>query len=594
METQLENIPEEVAVKEDVQIDAQDTETPNYHAMTCAELLAELQRIVDSADMQAHREVSALKTAFYARRNKEQLEELSAFVEEGNDPGQFAAIVSPEEVPFKDLLAKFKTARGAFLEAEEKRMQENLEKKQAVIAELKQIVEDIDNVNVNFYKFQQLQQEFREKADLPPQAETETWKTYQQLVEEFYDKLKINKELRDLDFKKNLEAKRALIEEAKKLTEKDNIIEAARQLQALHNQWREIGPVGKDLRVEIWDEFKALSTAVNRRHQEFFEARKASEQEAEAAKTALCEEAEAILANLPASYNGWDEETKKVIGLQTRWKEAGYASRKNNTVLFNRFRAACDSFFKAKSEFYTNAREAQNENYTKKVALCERAEALANEENMKRAAEEAVALQAEWKEIGNSGRRQSEEIWRRFSTACNDVFTRRQKFIGERRHEENENLKAKRALIERVNGLDREGDPKANLEVVRECQAEWQKIGHVPVKVKESLWKEFRELCDVFYEADRGRKREVRDSRFRHHVRELRAEGGNKIGSERDRLMRDLERKRNELKTYENNLGFFNVKSSTGNSMLKEMERRTESIKKDIADIEAKIKLLAD
>lgn len=593
MEPLTENLHEEELPTENQSPEVV-AESINYHTMNCAELLAELQKIIDAADMRAHREVAALKTAFYARRNRQQLDELAAFVAEGNAPEQFSSEMAPEEVPFRDLLAKFKEGRAAFLEAEEKRMQENLKRKQEILDQMRAIVDDIDNVNLNFPKFQQLQQDFREKADIPPQSETETWKTYQLLTEEFYDKLKINKELRDLDFKKNLEAKRAIIEEARKLTQREDIVEAARALQLLHNAWREIGPVGKEIRAEIWDEFKGLSSEINKRHQEFFESRKASELEAELAKTNLCQEAENILTSLPDSFAGWEEATKNVLDMQSRWKNAGFASKKNNAALFSRFRTACDAFFKAKSDFFTSAREQQNENFARKVALCEKAEALASVENMKKAAEEAVALQAEWKTIGNSGRRQSDEIWKRFSTACNAVFARRHKFIGERRQEENDNLKAKQALIDRLSKLDRDGDPKENLEIVKECQSQWQEIGHVPVKVKETIWQEFRALCDLFYEADRGRRREARDSKFRNRVREMRSESPARAGSEKDRLLRDLERKRSELKTYENNMGFFNVKSSAGSSMLKEMERRSERIRQDIAEIERNLKLLEE
>lgn len=564
----------------------------NYHNMTCAELLAELDRIVASGNMQAHREVAALKTAFYSRRNREQLEELSAYVAEGNAPETFAAQTSAEEVPFRDLLAKFKEGRAIFLEEEEKRMQQNLEKKQVIIDELRKITEDIDNVNLNFPRFQQLQQDFREKADLPPTAETAIWKNYQSLVEEFYDKLKINKELRDLDFRKNLEAKRQIIEEARALVDKEDVVEAARQLQSLHNSWREIGPVAKDIRAEIWEEFKTLSSTVNKRHQEFFESRKASEAEAEIAKTALCNEVEAIKTDELKNFSDWDEATKKILDMQARWKGIGFASRKTNNALFNRFRTACDAFFTAKAEFYAKSRDEMGANFQKKVELCEKAEALASEENLKKAAEAAVALQAEWKTIGNSGRRQSDEIWKRFSTACNAVFDRRHKFIGERRQEENANLKAKTALIDRLKELDREADPRENLQVVKECQAKWQEIGHVPAKVKETLWQEFRGLCDVFYAADRDRQRENRENRFKNRVREMRADNPQKVGGERERLMRELDRKRAELKTYENNMGFFSVKSSAGNSMLKEMERRSERIRQDIADIENKLRMI--
>ncbi len=577
----------------EVQIPAEET-TSNIHNMTCSELLAELTRIVEAGDMQAHREVAALKTAFYSRRNREQLDELSAYVAEGNAPETFTAQTGAEEVPFRDLLAKFKEGRAAFLAEEEKRMQANLEQKQEILNRMKEIVEDIDNVNLNFPKFQELQQNFREPADLPPTDETSIWKNFQGMVEDYYDKLKINKELRDLDFKKNLESKRLLIEEAKKLVELEDVVEAARQLQRLHNSWREIGPVAKEIRAEIWEEFKGLSTTVNKRHQDYFESRKAEESEAEAVKTKLCEEVEAISSTEYKTFQEWEDATKIVLEKQARWKESGFASRKVNTQLFGRFRAACDAFFTAKSEYYTRSREEMNLNYKKKVELCEKAEALENEENMKKAAEAAVALQAEWKTIGNSGRKTNEEIWKRFSTACNAVFARRQKFIGARRKEEKANMEAKKELIARLRELDPAGDPRENLTIVKECQAKWQEIGHVPVQEKENLWKEFRGLCDTFYEADRNHQRENRESRYRNYVRDLRSENPGKVGGERERLMRELDRKRAELKTYENNLGFFNVKSSSGSSMLKEMERKGERIRNDIKELQEKIKLLAE
>ncbi len=568
------------------------TETTSIHNKSCKELLADLQAIVESGNMQAHREVAALKAAFNNRRNREQLDELSAFVAEGNAPETFTTPVSAEEVPFRELLQKFKERRAAFLVDEERRMQKNLEKKQAIIAELRAIAEDIDNVNVNFQKFHQLQQDFREKADVPPTAETDLWKTYQTVVEEFYDRLKINKELRDLDFRKNLEAKKALIEQARALTEKEDVVEAARQLQTLHNAFREIGPVAKEIRSEIWEEFKTLSTAINKRHQDFFESRKASEQEAEQAKTALCEEAEAIHIIDLDTYAAWDEATKKVLDMQARWKQLGFASRKVNNALFNRFRATCDAFFQAKGAFYEQARANQSENLAKKIDLCERAEALANVENLKQAAETAAALQAEWKTIGRVGRRQSDEVWKRFSTACNAVFDRRHKFLSDRRHEETANLEAKRALIEKVKALPKDGDTKENLRIVKECQAEWTSIGHVPVKYKESLWQEFRTLCDEFYAADRGRESRNREARFKERAREIRQGGDKRVGSEKERLQRELDRKKGELKTYENNLGFFNVKSSAGNSMLKEMERRQARIQEEIAELQKRIKML--
>lgn len=569
-----------------------DENVNDIHALDCAGLLERLRVIVETADMNAHREVTALKTAFYARRNREQLAELSAFVAEGNAPETFSAAVCEHEAPFRDLLQQFKEARAAFLEADAKQRQENLEKKEAIIAELRTIAEDIDNVNLNFQKFQQLQQDFREKADLPPTAETDIWKKYQLVTEEFYDKLKINKELRDLDFRKNLDAKRQLIQEAKALAEVEDVIEAIRKLQTLHNSWREIGPVAKELRNEIWDEFKEASVVVNKRHQAFFEARKASEQQSEEKKTALCEEAEKIASEGRNNFNEWEEATAKIIELQTQWKDSGFASRKTGNALYARFRAACDNFFNAKSEFFKQQKTESADNLAKKVALCEKAEALASEENLKRAAEQAAALQAEWKLVGPVSRKHSEEIWKRFSAACNDVFDRRNKFMADRRKEESANLAAKKALIQKLSELDVNGDAHANIDTVKECQKEWNQIGFVPSKVKEELWKEFRGLCDKFYEALRKGDAERRDNRYRDRARQIKSAGNGKVISERERILRDIERKQVELNTYKNNLGFFMVKSSAGNSMVKEMERKQARIQADIDELQRRLKML--
>lgn len=564
----------------------------DIHSMDSKQLLDQLRSIVERGDTNAHREVAALKAAFYNRRNRESLDELSAWVAEGNSPETFSSSVSPEEATFRDLLTSFKESRSRFLEEEDRRLNENLARKQEILKEMRAISEDIDSVNVNFQRFQQLQQDFREKADLPPTAETETWKTFQQVSEEFYDRLKINKELRDLDFRKNLELKKELIEEAKGLLEKEDVIEAARSLQAIHNRWREIGPVAKEIRNELWEEFKGLSAQINRRHQDFFESRKASEQEAEARKEALCLEAEAVKTEGLDTFAAWDEATKTILDLQARWKESGHASRRASNELFNRFRALCDAFFTAKSDFYKKTRQESNDNLALKLALCEKAEALAGEENMKKACEEATRLQAEWKTIGGVGRKRSDEVWKRFSQACNAVFDRRHEFLNGRRQEENKNLEAKKALIDRLKELDQEGDARENLKVVKEAQAEWNTIGFVPVKVKEKLWQEFRGLCDIFYDADRGQARRQRENRNREKVQELRAAGPRKVETERDRILRDIERKTNDLNTFENNMGFFMVKSSAGNSMVKEMERRSARLKEEIADLRQRLKML--
>ncbi len=445
--------------------------------------------------------------------------------------------------------------------------------------------------SLNFHEFQDLQKSFKEKCELPEPAVTGIWKEFQTAVELFYDQLKMNKELRDLDFKKNLEAKRLLVDEAKALADNPDVVDAINKLMTLHNEWREIGPVAKEFRESLWDEFREASAVVRKRHQDFFEKRKADENANEEAKTNLCAEVEAIVAEQPDSFNAWEENTRKVIDMQAKWKEIGYASRKSNAQLYNRFRSACDSFFKAKADYFHKVKSEYSDNLKKKELLCEKAEALAAEEKMSVAVEEVKRLREEWKTIGTVGRKHSDEIWHRFSQACNAVFERRKTENGDRRKEENANLEAKRAVIEALKALPLEAEKKELLPQVRELQEKWNAIGHVPFKFKDALRDEYRQICDKIYGS--FDQRESRDNmrRFEQKVEEIKDDDA-KLRKERDYLHRQLEAKRNDLKTYRNNMGFFNVKSNAGNSMLKDMERKTKQLEAEIEQIEKKIKML--
>lgn len=567
------------------------TDGRRIHSMSKEELRDALKDIVDSDNMEAHKEVTAIKQAFFNLRSRENIELLDAYVEAGNDPATFSAQPDEVENELKSLYAEFKERRAAYLAAEEARRADNLEKKQEILTRMEEIAGDIDNVNTKFPEFQQLQVDFKEIKDVPATAETDIWKQFQNVVERFYDNLKINKELRDFDFKKNLEAKRALIDEAKKLESVSDPVAAFRSLQGLHDQWRAIGPVAKEIRDEIWDEFKDASTVINKRHQDYFEQRKASELANEEAKTKLCEEIETIKSDEIKTFAEWNATTERIVELQKKWKEYGYASKKANTVLYNRFRKACDDFFAAKAAYFQRTKDELNSNLEKKTALCEKAESLKNSDDVKKATDEIVKLQTEWKSIGSVPRKHSDALWQRFTSACNYFFDERKRQNKERHREEQENLDRKRDIIARLSELPKDGDRREIMPKIKELQAEWQTVGFVPFKMKDKIFTEYRAVCDALYDAYNQREARQRMSNFQNRVSELKGDG-NKINRERDRLIRVCESRRMELKTIENNMGFFSVKSSAGNSMLKDMENKVKRIKEDIKELEAKIALL--
>lgn len=567
------------------------TDLRRYHQMSKEQLMQAMRDIIGHNEMEAHKDVAAIKQAFYVIKEAENKKSFDEFIDAGNAPENFVTEVDVLENELKDLLASFKERRNAYLENQEALRTRNLEAKKAVLATLKSIAEDIDNVNLRFSEFQKGQQEFKNIGEVPPGAENDLWKEYQDITELFYDRLKMNKELRDLDFKRNLETKRRIIEEAKTLVGSEDVIGAFQRLQSMHAEWRETGPVAKEFRESIWEEFKETSSAINRRHQEYFEARKAEEKVNEEKKTALCEEAEAIDLSTITTHKAWDEATTKILDIQARWKEVGFAPRKTNSALLTRFRKCCDEFFDKKHEYFRAQKEVNAERVAKKTALCEKAEALADVKSSSAAVGEARKLKDEWRTVGHTGGKIGDQLWDRFMKALNVVFDRNRAENAERRTEEEANLTKKLALIEAARNISVDQPRGEAVKQVRALQDEWQAVGYVPIKQKEKIYKDFREAIDAVFDAYRGKERNNRMSKFEGHLREIK-DDGTKMFRERERLIRAYGQKRTELQTYENNMGFFNIKSAAGSTMLKDLEKKISVIKAEMAEIESQINLL--
>lgn len=562
-----------------------------FHSMDKSELVNALKEIIEAGRLDAYREVNGIRKAYNDLKEKDAERELEEFIEAGNAPEDFSSTPSEYDEEFSSLSRTFRERRTEYVAAEEARRLTNLENKRDIIKKIADLTEDIDNINLRFPEFKQLQADFKAIREIPQSEENEVWKNFQAVVEQFYDRLKMNKELRDLDFKKNLEQKRVLLDEVKKLETEEDVVAALRKLQDLREQWREIGPVAKEIRDEIWKEFNDSATVVFRRHQDFFEARKASEQEAEAVKTRLCEEAEAIAARECTRNSDWEQATDDAKALQERWKEAGFASRKVNNALFARFRKACDDIFTRRNEHYRTLRENYDQAVKCKEALIGKVEALAETEDTQKAIAEVLKIQEEWKHAGIVPHKLKDVLWKRFREACDVIFDRRKKETSSQRQEQNANLAAKREVIAALKEIPTDLDRREGIAQVKELQEKWNSIGFVPFKHKDAIYEEYRAVVDSLY--DNFKMKENR-ARMRNFSSQIDAIGGDdsKLGRERERLLRDLDRKRQELKTYQNNLGFFSIKSSAGNSMLKEMERRTKQIEEEIEMLRKKIDMV--
>ena len=570
--------------------DAEDVSTVDYLSMTKAELVSALEARLEKAIEDIKREEGHIKQAFYTIRKAELEKEKEAFLAKGNEEAAFAPMPDEDEQKVKDLLNQIKEKRAAFNAAIEQERAANLERKQAIIDEIKKISEDADNVNKQYAHVQELRHEFQQIGDVPAINSTDIWKTYQAAVESFYDMLKVNKELRDYDFKKNLELKQALCDEAEKLSENENVVEAFRALQALHDKWRESGPVAKELREGLWAKFKEASAVVNKRHQAFFEQRKKREKENEDAKTALCEKIEGIDTAAFKTYVAWDDATKQIIELQNEWKKLGFAARKVNNALFARFRAKCDEFFGQKAAFFKQMKEQMASNLAKKVALCEKAEALKDSTDWKATSEALVALQKEWKTVGPVVKKQSDAVWKRFVGACDYFFEQKNKLSVNVRQEERNNLKAKKGIIAAINEQLASENEEEAIKKIRELMKQWQEVGHVPFKEKDKVYAEYKKAIDAAFAKFDMKASRAGMANFENAINNM--TDNDKVYRERERLVRTYEQSVSELKTIENNLGFFNAQSKSGNTMLKEMERKIARLKDDITVLEKKIKMV--
>lgn len=562
----------------------------NYVAMDKKQLVEVLQNLAQQPVNEVKEDVVRVRVAFAAIRKEELAKEKEAFIAKGNEEAAFAPAADELEEQFKSLYAEIKEKRAAYNAAQDALKAENLAKKREIISKINEIAEDADNVNRQYSTVQQLQQDFKAIGEVPSENDTEVWKSYQVAVERFYDLLKMNKELRDYDFKKNLEQKQALCAEAEALDEEADIVDAFKKLQQLHTSWREIGPVSKEIREELWTRFKNASAVINKKYQSFFEERKANEKKNAEGKEALCVKIEAISTDNLKTYAAWDEATKAIIGLQEEWKKLGFASRKVNTELFARFRKSCDEFFAKKAEFFKRMKDELAANLAKKIELCEKAEALKDSTEWKKTTDALIALQKEWKTVGPVVKKHSDAVWKRFIAACDAFFEEKKKQNVNVHSVEHENLKLKKDIIAQINSILENKETEDAPNKVRELMKKWQEVGHVPYKEKDKVYAEYKAAIDKAFEQLDMKAKKARMANFANSINQMSDTG--KVYHERERLVRAYEMKSQELKTYENNLGFFNAQSKSGNSLVKEMERKIANIKEEIAMLEQKIKLI--
>lgn len=562
----------------------------NYAAMDKKQLVEVLQNLAQQPVNEVKEDVVRVRVAFAAIRKEELAKEKEAFIAKGNEEAAFAPAADELEEQFKSLYAEIKEKRAAYNAAQDALKAENLAKKREIISKINEIAEDADNVNRQYSTVQQLQQDFKAIGEVPSENDTEVWKSYQVAVERFYDLLKMNKELRDYDFKKNLEQKQALCAEAEALDEEADIVDAFKKLQQLHTSWREIGPVSKEIREELWTRFKNASAVINKKYQSFFEERKANEKKNAEGKEALCVKIEAISTDNLKTYAAWDEATKAIIGLQEEWKKLGFASRKVNTELFARFRKSCDEFFAKKAEFFKRMKDELAANLAKKIELCEKAEALKDSTEWKKTTDALIALQKEWKTVGPVVKKHSDAVWKRFIAACDAFFEEKKKQNVNVHSVEHENLNQKKDIIAQINSILENKETEDAPNKVRELMKKWQEVGHVPYKEKDKVYAEYKAAIDKAFEQLDMKAKKARMANFANSINQMSDTG--KVYHERERLVRAYEMKSQELKTYENNLGFFNAQSKSGNSLVKEMERKIANIKEEIAMLEQKIKLI--
>ena len=551
------------------------------------EVIARLQEINQQEAPADKAELDSLKQLFYRLRNAEVEAVRKAFEENGGNPEAFVSPKDEYEAQFKESMGSIKEKLNALKAEEEQEKQDNLEKKLAIIERMKELAESPEDANKAYNEFKKLQAEWNEIKNIPAAKVNELWKSYQLHSEKFYDLIKLNNEFREYDFKKNQSIKIALCEAAEKLAEEEDVISAFHQLQKLHQEFRETGPVAKEQREEIWNRFKAASTIVNRRHQQHFEAIKEKEQRNLDEKIVICEIVEGMEYDKMVTFQDWHDKTEEILALQAKWKTIGFAPQKMNTKVFERFRAACDDFFKRKAEHFKNLKGSMNDNLEKKKQMCEKAEALKDSTDWKATADILTKLQKEWKEVGPVAKKYSEPIWKRFVTACDYFFEQKNKAEASSRNVEQENLEKKKAIIEKLNTINQEGNSDKSGNIVRELMKEWNGIGHVPFKEKDKIYKQYRTVVDALFDKMNLSASKKKLSNFKSNISKE-----TNLYREREKLVRAYDNMKNEIKTYENNIGFLTSSSKKGNNLVSEMNRKIEKLKADLELITQKIAVI--
>ena len=558
---------------------------------TKKEVLDRVKEIAHGEEAPQKEEVEYLKTAFYKLHIAEREAKLKEYIDGGGDPEAYQITPDEDEEVFKAEMGVIKERRQQIFREQEAEKEENLKKKQAIIEKIKAMVTSPEEASKTYQEFKTLQQEWRDIKAVPAESANELWRNYQLYVEQFYDLLKLNSEARELDFKKNLEAKTRLCEAAEKLADETDVISAFHQLQQLHQEYREIGPVSKELREEIWQRFKAASTVINKRHQQHFEDLRAREEDNLAKKTALCEKVEAINGEENKGSGDWERHTQEIIAIQAEWKTIGFAPQKMNVKIFERFRAACDDFFARKAEYFKTLKDSFKENADKKRALIEKAKALQDSTEWRSTSDKLIALQKEWKTIGVVPKKLGDQLWEEFLGACNKFFEARNAAGAGQRNEEHENLEKKRNVIERLKAVAEEAGDGLQ-EKVQKLVEEYNAIGHVPFKEKDKIYEEYHAVLDKLYKELNVSVAKKRLSKFKDNLKQVAERGEGALDNERQRLMRQYDNLKQEIHTYENNLGFLTASSKKGNSLIEEMNRKIQKLKDDMQLVKEKIKAI--
>ena len=585
---------EPAAEAEEAAEPAAEQEQPAEERKTYAtkqEVIARLQELAHGEENPTKDEVDYLKTTFYKLHFAQREAEQKAYLEAGGDPEKYVVAPDMDEETFKAEMGVVKEKRQKLFQQQEEEKLENLKKKQAIIEKIKSMVTSPEEANRNYQEFKQLQQEWKEIRLVPAEKANELWRNYQLYVEQYYDLLKLNSEAREYDFKKNLELKLRLCEAAEKLDQEEDVISAFHQLQKLHQEFRETGPVSKELREEIWTRFKAASTVINKKHQQHFENIRSKEEENLARKTELCEKVEAIAQEENKGAGDWEKHTKQIIDIQTQWKTIGFAPQKMNVKIFERFRAACDDFFAKKAEYFKSLKAKFAENAAKKQKLVEQAQALQDSTDWKSTSDKLIALQKEWKTIGMVPKKLGDQLWNDFLAACNKFFEARNAANAGTRNAERDNLARKRDIIAQLKAAAEEAGDDLQ-EKVQQLVDEYQKVGHVPFKEKDKLYAEYHAVLDKLYKDLNISIARRRLDSFKSNLRQMADKGANALDNERARLMRRYEALKQEIQTYENNLGFLNASSKKGNSLIDEMNRKVQKLKDDCELVKQKIKAI--